>query len=549
MCRRAAITRCLLLISFLAHTCAFARFIQWDGRDPNDLGKDPAKHLIVFMSGGGSATDADRISRAARLQAISADVQVVVFAPPSGWLVYPSWEMSKLQSYLAERRSHLGNGNLHFLASSAAAAPFEAWLYDSDYLPAQVGVVILAQPFLPEHPFRPARPILDASVEARLYTVIGVRMPDPQRAYFDAGPSRTANPNMAIHLIQVGDPRCVPNEDNWIYSQTWCQHAATVGWSEDLAVEVFREYVTHDLAAAERRVQEFMANNGNARPDQLCECIDLKPDCPILQGTWTAHEEGSLTICITGLGCETDPIDGTLSKALAQSGCEITWIDDAMGVSVTRRATLVGNAITIPPQDFVIPQPGTTMQENAVSGTGTVYADRIVMNAQGVARGSGQGLTFNINASTTTTWTGNKPKYALRGIVTVTSGPALNAFDVLYGLEGTIPLRLRMNNGRIAVEATPGRYTVRLEQTGYTFSPASQTLDVQGNTELVPFVATPNQATGITAQRQGNGLAIHFVGKLESADSIEGPYNVISNSSSPFSVTFEKEKQFYRVSP
>lgn len=164
---------CVLFL-IVAHT-SFAGFLKVDPDDSLERpweakGRDPGRPLLVFISGGGSATDEQRHDRASHF----IFGEVVIFKP-SFLGYYTEGAMRPLRDFLSDRRN-LGR-NLHFLVSSAGGSTFENWIYDPLYLPERVGSVILAQPFAPWFlTFNPERPELSDKIKPDLHLVYDIRM-------------------------------------------------------------------------------------------------------------------------------------------------------------------------------------------------------------------------------------------------------------------------------------------------------------------------------------------------------------------------------------
>ena len=50
----------------------------------------------------------------------------------------------------------------------------------------------------------------------------------------------------------------------------------------------------------------------------------------------------------------------------------------------------------------------------------------------------------------------------------------------------------------------------------------------------------------IAIQSTDAGVAIEYVGTLQSADNVEGPYTDVQGASSPFTATGDQSRRFYR---
>jgi hypothetical protein len=218
---------------------------------------DINRPAIVFITGGGSATDEQRRGRGAFLKSATGG-DVVIFKT-SSWLYWSEQDMLPLQQFLADRTSRGTIGhNLQFLVSSAGVGAFEQWIYDPRFLPPAIGAVFIAQPFSPNvH----GPPLLPQTIHPDLYVVYDIRMPSDIQSNLGAGPRMFQDSAYdGFRYITLG----LPENAASTIPQVLCEHTIAVGWSEELATSVIGLMAMGNRSAAEGLLDQQMAFNGMA---------------------------------------------------------------------------------------------------------------------------------------------------------------------------------------------------------------------------------------------------------------------------------------------
>ncbi len=154
---------------------------------------DPGRECVVFIAGGGSATEEQiQARKGVLIQTLGDRADVVVFSPSGPVPIFSIFDEARIVNFVNTHRASISNGNLHFIVSSAGVVPFERVVYPA--LPPRMGAIFLNQPFLPDGL---SRPVLSANVNPPIHVVYDIAYGElALRASVAAGPSRfpsTAN--------------------------------------------------------------------------------------------------------------------------------------------------------------------------------------------------------------------------------------------------------------------------------------------------------------------------------------------------------------------